>query len=55
MDFINIKQLSEMLSLKNDDSSDSEDDLPKSSLVQLSRCIIVNILFKKFLFILLYL
>lgn len=38
MDFIDIKKLSEMLSPQNDDSSDSEDDLPKSSLVQLSRC-----------------
>lgn len=36
MDFIDLKKLSEMLAPKND-SSDSEDDLPKSSLIQLCK------------------
>lgn len=42
MDFIDIKKLSEMLSPKRDSSSDSEDDLPKSSLVQLCKYISMN-------------
>lgn len=37
MDFIDMKKLSEMLSPKRDSSSDSEDDLPKSSLIQLCK------------------
>jgi hypothetical protein len=36
MDFIDLKKLSEMLVPKND-SSDSEDDLPRTSLIQLCK------------------
>ncbi|XP_022175627.1 protein PIH1D3 [Myzus persicae] len=37
MDYIDLKKLSEMLEPPSANSSDSEDDLPKSSLVQLCR------------------
>ncbi|XP_029344051.1 uncharacterized protein LOC100575591 [Acyrthosiphon pisum] len=37
MDYIDLKKLSEMLEPPTANSSDSEDDLPKSSLVQLCR------------------
>lgn len=37
MDYIDLKKLSEMLEPPSANSSDSEDDLPKSSLVQLCK------------------
>jgi len=37
MDYIDLKKLSEMLEPPTANSSDSEDDLPKSSLVQLCK------------------
>ncbi|VVC43575.1 HSP20-like chaperone,PIH1 domain [Cinara cedri] len=37
MDFIDMKKLSEILSPPKDDSSDSESDLPKTSLIQLCK------------------
>lgn len=37
MDYIDLKKLSEMLNPPTENSSDSEDDLPKSSLVQLCK------------------
>jgi len=39
MDYIDLKKLSEMLNPPTENSSDSEDDLPKSSLVQLCKYI----------------
>lgn len=37
MDFIDMKKLSELLSPPKDDSSDSDSDLPKTSLIQLCK------------------
>lgn len=44
MDFIDMKKLSEMLSPPLNDSSDSEDDLPKANLVQLGKCELLSYL-----------
>lgn len=41
MDYIDLKKLSEMLAPQTANSSDSEDDLPKSSLVQLCKYVII--------------
>lgn len=41
MDFMDLKKLKELLEPPQNDSSDSEDDLPKSSLVQLCKCKII--------------
>lgn len=43
MEYIDLKKLSEIL-VPQKDSSDSEDDLPRSSLVQLCKFKIVNIM-----------
>lgn len=37
MDYIDMKKLSAMLSPPKDDSSDSDSDLPKTSLLQLCK------------------
>lgn len=41
MDYNDMQRLSKLLSPQND-SSDSEDDLPKTSLVQLSKCTFIH-------------
>jgi len=45
MDYIDLKKLSEMLEPPSANSSDSEDDLPRSSLVQLCKYCELSLLY----------